>query len=129
MNGMSIAPRGDIQQPQKRRPGRPRTGSGNAVATVPPRPVAQPLPSAQKAQSASRDGVAGYEVIPNAPEGMTLRRLLLTIDDVAAALSLKRSTVVHLLLAGAMPSYKIGVYRRVKVSDLEAYVAGLERDA
>ncbi len=50
-------------------------------------------------------------------------RILLTIPETAAALGVSRSVVYELLLAGALPSVKIGRSRRVPVSALHEYVA------
>jgi excisionase family DNA binding protein len=51
--------------------------------------------------------------------------LLLTVVQAAEILSVGRSTVYELLYAKQLPSVKIGNCRRIKRSDLEAYVRDL----
>ncbi|MGT2426604.1 helix-turn-helix domain-containing protein [Amnibacterium kyonggiense] len=51
--------------------------------------------------------------------------LLLTPVEAAAALGVGRSTVFRLIQTGALPSVRIGANRRIRVADVEAYVAGL----
>ena len=48
--------------------------------------------------------------------------LLLTVLEVAESLGVSRSTVYELLYARRFPSVKIGNSRRVRRSDLEAFV-------
>lgn len=50
---------------------------------------------------------------------------MLTIDQVAEHLQCGRSTAKQLIYSGAIPSRKIGRLRRVKESDLAAYIANL----
>lgn len=54
-------------------------------------------------------------------------RLLLTIPDVCAALVISRDAVYELLHSGRLPSVTIGRLRRIRVSDLERFVAALPR--
>jgi excisionase family DNA binding protein len=56
-------------------------------------------------------------------------RLLYRVSDVAACLSLSRTKVYELVRSGALPSVRIGGARRVRGSDLAAYVESLERVA
>ena len=51
--------------------------------------------------------------------------LLLRIRDVAALLSMSESATYDLVYKGELPSVYIGSARRVRMSDLEAYIAGL----
>jgi len=51
--------------------------------------------------------------------------LLLTPVQAAQALGVGRSTVYELMREQTLPSVRIGSARRVRVADLEAYVAGL----
>ena len=55
----------------------------------------------------------------------TIPALLLTPEQVATALSWGRSKTYQLLARGEIPSVLVGSSRRVRVSDLEAYVDGL----
>ena len=50
-------------------------------------------------------------------------KLLLTVSDAAWALSLGRTQVYELLGDGRLPSVRIGRSRRIRVSDLETFVA------
>ncbi|WP_069626856.1 helix-turn-helix domain-containing protein [Streptomyces niveus] len=53
-------------------------------------------------------------------------RLLYKPEEAAEALSLGRSTVYELMAAGALKYVKQGRCRRIRRSDLEAYVDHLE---
>lgn len=50
---------------------------------------------------------------------------LLTIDQVADRLQFGRSLVYQLIRTGQLRSVKVGAARRVRVTDLETYVATL----
>lgn len=52
-------------------------------------------------------------------------RLLLTVNEAAALLGIKRTKLYELLAVGALPSVRIGASRRVPVAAVEAYVEGL----
>ncbi|MCA0293065.1 helix-turn-helix domain-containing protein [Nostocoides australiense] len=54
-------------------------------------------------------------------------KMLYTLSDVAAALSVGRSKVYELVRCGALPSVRIGGSRRVRSEDLATYVDSLER--
>lgn len=56
-------------------------------------------------------------------------KMLYTLTDVAAALSVGRSKVYELVRCGALPSVRIGGSRRVRGEDLTAYVDSRERVA
>ncbi len=49
-------------------------------------------------------------------------RLLVSLDDAAAMLSLSRRSVQALVYAGGLPSIKVGRSRRIVLADLEAFV-------
>jgi excisionase family DNA binding protein len=53
------------------------------------------------------------------------QRLLLTVPDAAAALSISRSKLYELLAAGLVRSVRIDGSRRVPLRALEAYVESL----
>lgn len=53
----------------------------------------------------------------------TTLRLLVTIAEAAAALGISRSALYELVLAGEIPSVKIGRARRIPVKSLEEFVA------
>ena len=55
------------------------------------------------------------------------QKMLYTLADVAAALSVSRSKVYELVRSGALPSVRIGGSRRVLGEDLATYVDSLER--
>ncbi|WP_330478277.1 helix-turn-helix domain-containing protein [Streptomyces platensis] len=55
--------------------------------------------------------------------------LLYTPEEAATALRYGRSTVYELMAAGALKYVKRGRSRRIKRSDLEAYVDSLEAQA
>jgi excisionase family DNA binding protein len=55
-------------------------------------------------------------------------RLLLSLDQAAAALSLSRRTVQTLIYSAELPSVKVGRSRRVAVADLHAYVDRLRHE-
>jgi excisionase family DNA binding protein len=54
-------------------------------------------------------------------------RLLLTVNEAAALLGIKRTKLYELPAVGALASVRIGSSRRVPVAALEAYVEGLLR--
>lgn len=54
-------------------------------------------------------------------------RLLLTVGEVARALSLSKATAERLVARGAIATIRIGRCRRVTRAALEAYIAELER--
>ena len=61
-------------------------------------------------------------------KGKTMEdKMLYTLTDVTAALSVGRSKVYELVRSGALPSVRIGGSRRVRGEDLADYVDSLER--
>ena len=54
--------------------------------------------------------------------------MLLTPEETAAELRIARRRVFELLKSGTLPSVKIGRARRIRSTDLAAYVAELEND-
>ncbi|GGN96030.1 hypothetical protein GCM10010112_86900 [Actinoplanes lobatus] len=54
--------------------------------------------------------------------------LMLTVAETAAQLKLSRSYTKKLIAAGVLPSVKVGRCRRVRLTDLGAYVDGLTSD-
>ena len=68
---------------------------------------------------------------PTSPEGETAPAathptLLLRVEEAATELRVGRTTMWNLVRDRAVPSVKVQGSRRVRRSDLEAYVAGLE---
>lgn len=53
-------------------------------------------------------------------------QVLLTVDEAAGRLSLKRSFTYELIRRGELRSVKIGGARRILIADLEQFVAQLE---
>jgi len=51
--------------------------------------------------------------------------LLIKIPEVAARLGVSRAKVYELIAAGTLPAVKVDGCRRVRTSDLEAFVDGL----
>lgn len=54
--------------------------------------------------------------------------LLLTVPVAAAALAISRSKLYELITAGTVPSIRIDGSRRIPVTALQAYIAGLLTD-
>ncbi len=54
-------------------------------------------------------------------------KLLYRVNEVAADLSLSRSTVYELVRSGVWPSVRIGGSRRFRAEDLARYVESLQR--
>ena len=54
-------------------------------------------------------------------------KLLYRVNEVAAGLSLSRSTVYELVRSGVLPSVRIGGSRRIRGEDLARYVESLQR--
>lgn len=59
---------------------------------------------------------------PTASESAEQDTLVLDAKDVARELRVKRETVYQLWASGAMPSFLVGRLRRMKRSDLVAYI-------
>jgi excisionase family DNA binding protein len=55
-------------------------------------------------------------------------KLLLTVDEAAALLGIKRTLTYELIRTGALASVRVGRLRRIRYSDLDAYAAGLDPD-
>lgn len=60
------------------------------------------------------------------PQSPAPTAALLTPKDAARMLSLGRSRVYELIASGDLPSVKVGRSRRIRLVDLERYVADLE---
>ncbi len=58
--------------------------------------------------------------------GELLSRLVLTADEAAAVLAVSADTIKNLHRVGALPGIKVGRHRRWRVSDVRAFVEGLE---
>ena len=56
-------------------------------------------------------------------------RLLYRVSDAASALSLSRAKVYELINSGALRSVRIDGARRIRATDLEAFVASLGEEA
>ena len=54
--------------------------------------------------------------------------MLLTVEETAAQLRIARRRVFAMLRDGTLPSIKIGRSRRIRSTDLAAYVPELEND-
>ncbi|HUF53687.1 MAG TPA: helix-turn-helix domain-containing protein [Dehalococcoidia bacterium] len=54
--------------------------------------------------------------------------ILLTVEQAAERLAIKRTHLYWLLLSGKLPSVKIGKSRRIPVSAIEEFVDGLLRE-
>jgi len=52
--------------------------------------------------------------------------MLLTVEETAAQLRIARRRVFEMIRDGSLPSVKIGRSRRIRSTDLAAYVAKLE---
>jgi len=57
-----------------------------------------------------------------------MERLALTPDEVARCLGISRSMVYDLMARGELPSFKIGVNRRISVAALTRWIAAQEGD-
>ncbi|MFD7978821.1 helix-turn-helix domain-containing protein [Streptomyces sp. NPDC059071] len=53
-------------------------------------------------------------------------RALFTVKDAAEYLSFSRSTVYELMAAGELPYVKVGRSRRIRLAELDAFVAQLK---
>jgi excisionase family DNA binding protein len=61
-------------------------------------------------------------------QGLPVRKLLLTVEEAGFALAISRSKVYELLESGSLASVYIGRSRRIRVSDVEDFVAGGGRE-
>jgi excisionase family DNA binding protein len=61
-------------------------------------------------------------------QGLPVQRLLLSVPEVGRVLAISRSKVYELLNSGSLASVNIGRSRRIRVSDVEAFVAGGGRE-
>jgi excisionase family DNA binding protein len=55
---------------------------------------------------------------------MAAEKLLLTLPEVGRVLAISRSKLYDLLNSGSLPSFYIGKSRRVRISDVRAFVNG-----
>lgn len=62
-----------------------------------------------------------------AHEDVSVSKLLVTVTEAGRVLAISRSKVYELMDAGYIPSVNIGRSRRIRVSDLESFVASGER--
>lgn len=53
-----------------------------------------------------------------------VEKLLLTLPEVGRVLAISRSKLYDLLNSGKLPSFYIGKSRRVRISDVQAFVDG-----
>lgn len=63
------------------------------------------------------------------PSKSEVQRLALSIDEVARAFGVGRSTLYNLMDGGALPFIKIGRRRVIRAEDAKAYIDGLARKA
>jgi excisionase family DNA binding protein len=61
-------------------------------------------------------------------QGLPVRKLLLTVEEAGLALAISRSKVYELLKSESLASVYIGRSRRIRVSDVEDFVAGGGRE-
>jgi excisionase family DNA binding protein len=59
---------------------------------------------------------------------LSIQKLLLTVPEVGRVLAISRSKVYELLESGSLASVYIGRSRRIRVSDVEDFVAGGGRE-
>ncbi len=52
--------------------------------------------------------------------------MLLKVPDVVACLGVSRAKVYELMASGELPSVQVGGSRRIRASDLERFVTGLD---
>ncbi len=62
-------------------------------------------------------------------EEMATEKLLLSVEEAADALGLRRSKTYELLLRGELASVKVGRARRIHVDDLRAFTERLRQAA
>ncbi len=70
--------------------------------------------------------VTTWRALPGREDAMD-EKMLYTLADVAAALSVSRSKVYELVRSGALPSVRIRGSRRVRGEDLAGYFDALQR--
>lgn len=58
-----------------------------------------------------------------------MSKLLLTVREAADCLSLSRSKVYELIMAGTLPSVRVDGARRIKADQLRDFVAALSEEA
>ena len=69
--------------------------------------------------------MARRTLAPAGPKASQPIKLLLTVDEGAAALGIGRTLFYDLLMRGTIYSVKVGAARRVPLAALQAYVAKL----
>jgi excisionase family DNA binding protein len=124
----------DISSPQAPRwvvvpaPRAPRVPRGSGVpASKRGRGRARPTNGVHVGGSPRERGVRGRAIAE--PAVSDIPKLLLSVEEVAAALGASRTTVFALLRRRDIVSFMIGRYRRVPVAALEAYVARRSAEA
>jgi excisionase family DNA binding protein len=71
----------------------------------------------------------GSQTVGDALHADSLPLLMLTIDQVKAAVNLSEDTLREVMRSGALPSVLVGRARRIRWSDLQNWVAGLPHAA
>jgi excisionase family DNA binding protein len=59
---------------------------------------------------------------PKRPEFHPLDRMLLTVEEAAAAIGVGRTTMFELIASGAVEAVRVGRLRRIRPDALRAYV-------
>jgi excisionase family DNA binding protein len=57
-----------------------------------------------------------------------VRKLLLRVDEAAAALGVSRASMYRLLAAGRLRAVRVGRSTRIPAAELERFVAGLQQE-
>ncbi len=71
----------------------------------------------------------GPQTVGDASHADSVPLLMLTIDQVKAAVNLSEDTLREVMRSGALPSVLVGRARRIRWSDLQNWVAGLPQAA
>ena len=76
----------------------------------------------QERSNADYDLVARQDMVLQ--QNLPVHKLLLTLPEVSQVLAIGRSKLYDLLNSGNLPSFYIGKSRRVRISDVQAFVNG-----
>ena len=72
-----------------------------------------------------RTAAAPRARVPKRPELHPLDRMLLTVEEAAAAIGVGRSYMFELISSGAVEAVRVGRLRRIRPDALRAYVDSL----
>jgi excisionase family DNA binding protein len=101
---------------------------GSRVAGLAPLPELHAFKDAWREQvTAGHGGSTLADLLP-LPDASPVQPRLLDYQEAAAVLAISQSTLKRLVRSGALPAVRVASMPRIRLSDLDAYVASLTVD-